>query len=123
MLCAPLDMCVCVCAGMKKKEVQAIVEDHLKDLVLKHFDPRKADRIFAEAGSVSDGQRSRIALLVCVWGGGGGGGSLIHIDTEMGGRIVIILSSSVLPHSTHAPCTVFLCDVWAHTTTATTSLL
>ena len=77
MLCAPLDMCymcVCVfvCAGMKKKEVQAIVEDHLKDLVLKHFDPRKADRIFAEAGSVSDGQRSHIALLVCVCGGGGG---------------------------------------------------
>ena len=47
-------MCVCVSAGMKKKEVQALVEDHLKDLVLKHFDPRKADRIFAEAGSVSD---------------------------------------------------------------------
>ncbi len=46
---------VCVSAGMKKKEVQALVEDHLKDLVLKHFDPRKADRIFAEAGSVSDG--------------------------------------------------------------------
>ena len=40
-------------AGMKKKEVQAFVEDHVKSLVLKHFDPRKADRIFTEAGSVS----------------------------------------------------------------------
>lgn len=38
-------------AGMKKKEVQAFVEDHVKSLVLKHFDPRKADRIFTEAGS------------------------------------------------------------------------
>ena len=41
--------------GMKKKEVQGIVEDHVKDLVLKHFDPRKADKIFTEAGSVRHG--------------------------------------------------------------------
>ena len=44
---------VCSLTGMKKKDITALVEEHLKDLVLKHFDPRKADRIFAEAGSVS----------------------------------------------------------------------
>ena len=62
-------VCVCVSAGMKKKEVQALVEDHLKDLVLKHFDPRKADRIFAEAGSVSDVWfNSTARAYICLWG-------------------------------------------------------
>lgn len=38
--------------GCKKKEIQALIEDHLKMLILKHFDPKKADLIFTEEGSV-----------------------------------------------------------------------
>lgn len=41
-------------AGYRKREIQAMVEEHLKSLVLKHFDPKKADLIFTEEGSVSE---------------------------------------------------------------------
>lgn len=34
-------------------DVQAMVENHLKDLILKTFDPKKADTIFTEEGEVS----------------------------------------------------------------------
>lgn len=34
-------------------EVQAMVENHLKDMILKTFDPKKADTIFTEEGEVS----------------------------------------------------------------------
>ena len=40
-------------AGYRKREIQSMVEDHLKSLVLRHFDPKKADLIFTEEGSVS----------------------------------------------------------------------
>ena len=40
-------------AGFRKREIQGIVEEHLKSLVMKHFDPKKADLIFTEEGSVS----------------------------------------------------------------------
>lgn len=39
-------------AGVKVTEVQAMVENHLKDLILKTFDPKKADTIFTEEGEV-----------------------------------------------------------------------
>jgi hypothetical protein len=34
-------------------DVQAMVENHLKDMVLKTFDPKKADTIFTEEGEVT----------------------------------------------------------------------
>lgn len=39
--------------GVKVTEVQAMVENHLKDMILKTFDPKKADTIFTEEGEVS----------------------------------------------------------------------
>ena len=32
--------------------MQDLVEDHLNDLLIKHFDPKKADTIFTEGGEV-----------------------------------------------------------------------
>lgn len=40
-------------SGVKVTEVQAMVENHLKDMILKTFDPKKADTIFTEEGEVS----------------------------------------------------------------------
>ena len=40
-------------AGYRKRKIQSMVEEHLKSLVLRHFDPKKADLIFTEEGSVS----------------------------------------------------------------------
>ena len=40
-------------AGFRKREIQGMVEEHLKTLIMKHFDPKKADMIFTEEGSVS----------------------------------------------------------------------
>lgn len=39
-------------SGYRKREIQAMVEDHLKQLITQHFDPKKADLIFTEEGSV-----------------------------------------------------------------------
>lgn len=39
-------------AGYRKREIQSLVDGHLKSLILKHFDPAKADLIFTEEGSV-----------------------------------------------------------------------
>ncbi|KAF4519090.1 hypothetical protein B566_EDAN001682 [Ephemera danica] len=36
--------------GVKVTEVQSMVENHLKEMVLKTFDPKKADTIFSEEG-------------------------------------------------------------------------
>lgn len=38
-------------AGYRKREIQSMVEEHVKLLVLRHFDPKKADLIFTEEGS------------------------------------------------------------------------
>jgi negative elongation factor C/D len=38
--------------GVAVGEVQSFVENHLKDMVLKTFDPKKADAIFSEEGEV-----------------------------------------------------------------------
>lgn len=47
---------------MKVTEVQAMVENHLKDMILKTFDPKKADTIFTEEGEVS---QDIINLNIC----------------------------------------------------------
>lgn len=39
-------------SGVAVGEVQSFVENHLKDMVLKTFDPKKADTIFSEEGEV-----------------------------------------------------------------------
>ncbi|CAG4978934.1 unnamed protein product [Parnassius apollo] len=39
-----------ILGGVKVTEVQAMVENHLKDMILKTFDPKKADTIFTEEG-------------------------------------------------------------------------
>lgn len=49
--------CICqvfcsLCAGVEPMQVQETVENHLKSLLIKHFDPRKADSIFTEEGEV-----------------------------------------------------------------------
>lgn len=42
-----------ILAGVKVTDVQAMVENNLKDMILKTFDPKKADKIFTEEGEVS----------------------------------------------------------------------
>lgn len=37
-----------IMTGMEHNEVQQLVEDHLKQMIIKHFDPKKADRIFSD---------------------------------------------------------------------------
>lgn len=39
-----------ILAGVRVTDVQAMVENHLKDMILKTFDPKKADTIFTEEG-------------------------------------------------------------------------
>lgn len=39
-------------SGADVHEVEQMVEDHLKMLIIKHFDPKRADSIFTEAGEV-----------------------------------------------------------------------
>lgn len=41
-----------ILAGVRVTEVQAMVENHLKDMILRTFDPKKADTIFTEEGEV-----------------------------------------------------------------------
>lgn len=43
-----------ILAGVKVTEVQAMVENHLKEMILKSFDPKKADTIFTEEGETPD---------------------------------------------------------------------
>ncbi|KAF5276517.1 hypothetical protein FQA39_LY06586 [Lamprigera yunnana] len=39
-----------IIGGVKVQDVQAMVENHLKDMILRTFDPKKADTIFTEEG-------------------------------------------------------------------------
>ena len=41
---------LCFLAGAEISDVQQRVENHLHDMILKTFDPKKADAIFAEEG-------------------------------------------------------------------------
>lgn len=43
-----------ILAGVCVTDVQAMVENHLKDMILRTFDPKKADTIFTEEGEVID---------------------------------------------------------------------
>lgn len=43
-------ICVFGLKGVKVQDVQAMVENHLKEMILKSFDPKKADTIFTEEG-------------------------------------------------------------------------
>lgn len=57
LLCSTGLHCICqvlcsFCAGVEPMQVQETVENHLKSLLIKHFDPRKADSIFTEEGEV-----------------------------------------------------------------------
>lgn len=45
-------MCYCL-VGVEPAQVQERVENHLKNLLIKHFDPQKADSIFTVEGEVS----------------------------------------------------------------------
>jgi len=49
-------------------DVQAMVENHLKDMILKTFDPKKADTrtIFTEEGEVSLSACPKEVRVVCV---------------------------------------------------------
>ncbi|CAK8695731.1 negative elongation factor D-like [Clavelina lepadiformis] len=50
-----------IMCGLAPTDVQDLVEDHLKDLLLKHFDPKKADTIFTEEGETPSWLESMIA--------------------------------------------------------------
>ncbi|XP_065071268.1 negative elongation factor D-like [Rhopilema esculentum] len=50
-----------IVAGCDVSEVQDVVEQHLKDMILKHFDPKKADSIFTAAGQTPDWIEGMIA--------------------------------------------------------------
>ena len=39
--------------GCRRKDIQTLVEEHIKTLIIKDFGPKKADLIFTEEGSVS----------------------------------------------------------------------
>lgn len=41
-----------ILAEVKVTDVQAMIENNLKDMVLKTFEPKKADKIFTEEGEV-----------------------------------------------------------------------
>lgn len=43
-----------VAAGLKVDEVQYLIEDHLKELVIKNFDPKMADTIFKDEAGTPD---------------------------------------------------------------------
>jgi negative elongation factor C/D len=38
-------------AGVSKEEINTIIENYLKNLIKRHFDPQKADSIFEETGT------------------------------------------------------------------------
>lgn len=46
-------------------QVQETVENHLKSLLIKHFDPRKADSIFTEEGEVRDAVLAQAGHSLC----------------------------------------------------------
>lgn len=51
--------------GVEPVQVQETVENHLKSLLIKHFDPRKADSIFTEEGEVRNAVLAPARHSVC----------------------------------------------------------
>lgn len=51
-------------AGCKQKEIQAMVEEHFTSVILKHFDPKKADHVLVEGGEVWLSLRGGADLLL-----------------------------------------------------------
>lgn len=49
-----------ILAGVCVTDVQAMVENHLKDMILRTFDPKKADTIFTEEGEVIQSKSKKI---------------------------------------------------------------
>lgn len=50
-------------AGVEPAQVQERVENHLKSLLIKHFDPQKADSIFTVEGEVRSPDRGVILQI------------------------------------------------------------
>lgn len=50
-------------AGVEPAQVQERVENHLKSLLIKHFDPQKADSIFTVEGEVRSAEQSAEHLM------------------------------------------------------------
>lgn len=53
-----------IVAGLSVQEVQLLVENHLKSLIVKNFDPKKADTIFTLEGGVPSWLTGIISLLL-----------------------------------------------------------
>jgi len=53
-----------ISAGASVDSVQSMVENHLKEMVLKTFDPKKADTIFSEEGEVCFKRLSKMTLYL-----------------------------------------------------------
>ena len=63
--------------GVKVSEVQDTVENHLKEMILKHFDPKKADSIFTDGGvSYVEDMCKIMQKRWCDGGGSGGRGGV-----------------------------------------------
>lgn len=50
-----------IMAGIDIKEVQDVVENHLKLMIIKYFDPKRADSIFTDEGEV--GRQTTLIML------------------------------------------------------------
>ena len=46
------DVSFVIISGIDIKDVQEMVENHLQEMILKNFDPKKADSIFTDEGEV-----------------------------------------------------------------------
>lgn len=51
---------------MDIKIVQEMVENHLKSMIMKHFDPKKADSIFTDEGEVGLHQKKRETMQLVI---------------------------------------------------------
>lgn len=54
--------------GVEPAQVQERVENHLKSLLIKHFDPQKADSIFTVEGEVKDCFKVSVGFVVITSG-------------------------------------------------------
>lgn len=52
--------------GVDIKIVQEMVENHLKSMIMKHFDPKKADSIFTDEGEVGLHQMKRETMQLVI---------------------------------------------------------